>query len=324
MITENYLDLDVAYFLGLISIRGTLHETAGDKRIIIEFPFKNLIAEGIRIHVDQQEQLQIGANLIRDRLYELVETDIDVAKTQDSVKFTTRFLRNSMVWRNIRYQMGGRNSYTEFQVPASIFASPEVAIKIEYLRGIADAGGFIRDSNRYVNGKRRVYIEVNNPNWVLPVQICSLLQQHLGIPVQTIQWGHPNVRQPGILDPKNTSWAKEHQVKIFAEAFGQIGFYIPYKDKILREFIKSDLSAGGVIPPKCNPNRRIRKINRKPRHPGEKSTLLPSHLRKSHFDAYWQICLAMGCQQCVEVEDPQQSLLDEAEHFDAQSTDQEH
>ena len=64
--------------------------------------------------------------------------------------------------------------------------------------------------------------------------------------------------------------------------------------------MEADRKVGGKAPSKCNPNPEIRRITRKPKHPGEKSKdLLPANLRK-HFNAYWQICLALGCDQCVD------------------------
>lgn len=314
MISENYLDPDVAYLLGLIAIRGTLYENPGDKRIVIEFPFKSLVVERAGTPVNQQQQLQIAAGEIRDRLYELLEADISVSKSPSAIEFTIRFLRNSMAWRNIGYLLKNRRSYAEFEVPKAVMDSPEEVIQIEFLRGVADAGGFIRDSNRFLDGRRRVYIEVNNRNWTLPIQLCALLQRHLDIPVQIIQWGHPNVRQPNV--PQGSAWAKEHQLKIFAEAFQRVGFHVSYKQEILKEFIAEDVQRGGQLPPKCNPNASIRRVKQKPRHSAEKSPQLPAALRKKHFDSYWQICLAVGCQQCVERFDPQLVLLDEGEHYD--------
>ena len=297
MTTENYLDPDVAYLLGLITIRGELYESQGDKRIVIQFPFKSLIAEGIKTHVDQKDQLDMAVNRIRDRLQELVESHIDVDRGNNEIIFSMRFLRNSMVWRNIRYMFGRKRSFREFEIPRSILEALDDAIKIEFLRGVADAGGFVRPSNHYLNGKNRVYIEVNNRNWKLPTQLCRLMQVDLDVPVQLIQWGHPNVRQPN--KKEGTAWAKEHQVKIFVEEFAKIGFYVRYKEKILKELVRADQKVGGKNPQKCNPNPEIRRIKKKPKHPGEKSNIVPKKLRK-HFNAYWQICLTLGCDQCVE------------------------
>ena len=298
MITENYLDPDVAYLLGLIAIRGELYDSQGDKRIIIQFPFKSLIAEGTTIHVDQKEQLDMAVNRIRDRLQELVESHIEVARAASEFVFCMRFLRNSLVWRNTRYMFGEKRSFREFEIPPSILSAQDDAIKIEFLRGVADAAGFVRKSNYYLNGKNRVYIEVNNRNWKLAVQLCRLMQVDLDIPVQMIQWGHPNVREPN--KKVGTAWAKEHQVKIFVEAFTRIGFYVPYKEQILMELVAEDQGQGGTPPKTCNPNPKIRQIKRKPRHPGEKSQILPPTVRK-HFNAYWQICRVLGCDQCRSV-----------------------
>lgn len=309
MIIENYLDPDVAYFLGLIAIRGTLYEKDSEKRIVIEFPFKSLIAQGINKTFDQKQHIDIAVNHIRERLEELLEGHIQIKRSTSDVTFSVQFLRNSMTWRNIRYLFGDKTSYTQFEIPKSIYDSPDETIKLEFMRGVADAGGFVRKSNYHPNKKRRVYIEVTNSNWLLPIQLCALLQQHLDVPVQNLQWGHPNVRQPNVF--KGTAWAKEHQIKIFAESFAKIGFHVAYKQEILEEFIEADQQIDATLYPKCNPNPKIRKIRAKPKHPGENSNILPDPaLRGRHFDAYWQICLALGCHQCVQVDDPQQSLLD--------------
>ena len=298
MITENYLDPDVAYLLGLIAIRGELHENPGDKRIVIQFPFKSLVAEGTTIHVDQREQLDMAVNRIRDRLQELVESHIEVARAENEIVFSMRFLRSSLVWRNTRYMFGEKRSFREFEIPASILSAQDDSIKIEFLRGVADAAGFVRKSNYYVDGKNRVYIEVNNRNWKLALQLCRLMQVDLDVPVQMIQWGHPNVREPNRRE--GTAWAKEHQVKVFVEVFAKIGFYVPYKERILAELVAEDRERGGTPPKKCNPNPKVRRLKKKPRHSGEKSEILPPVVRR-HFNAYWQICRVLGCDQCVSV-----------------------
>ena len=299
MITENYLDLDVAYLVGLITIRGELYESQGDKQIIIQFPFKNLIAEGVNVHVAQKDQLDRAVNRIRDRLQDLVEIPIEVEPAGNEIIFSMRFLRNSLMWRNIRYMFGEKNSFREFQIPRSIVEAPDEAIKIEFMRGVADAGGFVRASNYYPDGRNRVYIEVNNRNWKLAPQICRLMQVDLEVPVQLIQWGHPNVREPN--KKTGTAWAKEHQVKIFVEAFARVGFYVEYKEQILEDLVKVDQEMGAKASRMCNPNPEIRRIRKKPKHPSEKSTILPTRVRK-HFDAYWQICLALGCDQCIDTD----------------------
>ncbi len=311
MITENFLDEDVAYLLGLIVMRGQLYDRGSERGITIEFPFKSLRVEGF----DQELHLQLSVNRIRDRIQELVESLVQVEEASGAFIFSVRFLQNPVTWRNLRYHLGSRRSYKDFQIPAGVMNAPQ-EIQIEFMRGVADVGGFIRDSNRYIDGRRRVYLEVHNRNWILSIQLCALLQQKLDVPVQLIQWGHPNMREPR----GGSHWAREHQVKIFTEAFEPVGFTIEYKNKTLQKFARQDRRLrGGLVP--CNPNEDIRRVKAKKRHPDEKSTALPVRLRNHHFDAYWQICLELGCKQCVSVEvaAPFEHDIDEATEIEIET-----
>lgn len=293
-IAENYLDPDVSYLLGLIVARGTLYETTGDKKVIIEFPYKSLVAEGIKKQFRQEDHMSYSLFQIRERLYELTESDIGIEKTTSSATLIIRFLRNSMIWRNLNYLLKNHQSYFDFEIPEQIYNGDSI-IKKEFVRGIADAAGFIRESNNYMGGKRRVYIEINNKNWKLPIQLCALLQTHLSVPVQLIQWGHPNTREPEQVKKKGTTWAREHQVKIFSQVFQPIGFYVQYKQEILNEFAEADAKKTGNINV-CNPNPTIRRKVKKSKHREENNPLLPVELRGHHYNTYWQICLDLGCQ----------------------------
>jgi len=309
LISENYLDPDVAYLLGLIIARGTLYESSGDKKIIIDFPFKNLEAEGIHKKYNQKEHLNYSLLQIKERISELIETDISVDSQEHSASLIIRFLRNSLPWRNICHLLGkGKTHFSEFLIPEQVFTAPRETQR-EFIRGIADSAGFIRESNNYMGNKRRVYLEIANKNWLLPVQLCALLQQELHVSVQLIQWGHPNTREPYELK-RGTSWAREHQVKIFSEAFLPIGFYVKYKQEILEEFAKDDLDKPGSILP-CNPNPKVRRHQPKPKHPAEKSKLLPFKLRGKHFDNYWGICLCLGCKQKSKIYNPQMRFIED-------------
>ena len=309
IISENYLDPDVAYFLGLIVARGTLHESSGDKKIIIEFPYKSLQAKGITKEYVQEDHLFYSITQIKERLQELTEADISINQQGHSYALIIRFLRNSLVWRNSNYLLKGSKSYYDFLVPQQIFLADTV-IQKEFIRGIADCAGFIRESNNYMGGKRRVYLEISNKNWILPIQICELLQKYLEVPVQLIQWGHPNTREPKQI--KKRTWAREHQIKIFAEAFKKVGFYVKYKQEILDDFVKADQKISGKINI-CNPYPPIRRITKKPKHPEEKSPLIHPKLRGKHYNAYWQICVDLGCNQCIKIPKKQLSLLKEVE-----------
>jgi hypothetical protein len=290
---ENYLDLDVAYMLGLVIARGSLQESP-ERKIVIQFPFSSLNVQGISTKYDQDTQLRLGTSAIRDRLMELLETDVQVIATKKLITIVIKFFRNSIAWRNLRLHTQGKTHYGEFEIPQQVFDAT-ADVQREFVRGIADVSGYIRQSNNYFSRKRRVYIEIPNANWKLPVQLCRLLQVNLSIPIQLIQWGHPNTREPFQIR-RGTSWAREHQLKIFAESFEPIGFYIEYKQKILEEFIADDRKRFPGDLHFCDPTPSLHNFRKKPRHPEEKNARIPKEARK-HFDCYWQICTSMGCTQ---------------------------
>jgi len=294
----SYIDEDLAYFLGAIVARGVILRREKVTTITIFYPFRNLEVEGITKAYKNPAELSLGLDRIVNRLIGL---GFDVRKQvlERECQIVTDIKTGDLRLRLLNSHLGKRyTSYREFHIPKSIFNAPE-SIKKEFMRGYADVAGHVRQSNRYIDGRHRVYIDVLNDNWHLPVELCTLLQDHLNVPVQTIDWGHPNTRDSNLEDYKagrTRAWAREHQIKVFADAFVPIGFYIKYKNEILTELAEFNRREYPSITPKfCIPPKPISK---KPRHPAENDQSLPPEIRGKHFDAYWQICEAMGCLRC--------------------------
>jgi hypothetical protein len=144
------------------------------------------------------------------------------------------------------------------------------------------------------------HFEIHNANWKMPVDLCLLLQSEpLCIPVQTIDWGHPNIRNGYTKEydaGRKTAWAREHQLKVFADDFECIGFRIEHKNLILKEMAEFNRAHHPHRKQKlCIPPKIIKKF--KSIHPAEQSDRLPQELHDKHFDAYWQVCKAIGCTQ---------------------------
>ena len=123
--------------------------------------------------------------------------------------------------------LNDKKHFTNFQIPKQIFDSNST-IQREFMRGFADTCGYLRKANAYVDKCHRIYFEIPHENWKLAIQICNLLQNKLKVPVQHILWGHPNTRTPSknINDPNFTAWSKEHDLRVFAEDYLKIGFYL--------------------------------------------------------------------------------------------------
>ena len=307
---ENYLDPDVAYLLGMITGRGSFSETGDDRRLVIDFPYASLMAHAIEKHYDQKTHLQIAVNQIRERIQELVEAALTTHVETDRCSFIMRFMRNNMTWRNLRMITEGQASYRQSTVPERILKAPQ-DIQREFVRGLADVCGFARAANNYF-GTHRVYIQIPAQNWTLPTSLCHLLQVCLDVPVHCIQWNHPNTRIPN--RPKEKLTPREHQVKIFAAAFLNIGFYVAYKQEILEELAASKDNRAGLHA--CNPNPEAHRRLTKPNHPEENSQLIAEEIRGRHFDSYWQICSALGCQQYQPVDLNQPRMFAEDEEGD--------
>lgn len=294
----DYLDPDVAYFLGLVTARGKLAEVGGVKRISIEFPFRNLRVQGIKKKIVQKDQIILSLRKARDRVNELADVNVREEEREHGVYLILETMKNTIFWRNIKTLMRGKTSHYEFDIPSEIFGADEQVQK-EFLRGYADVAGSARWANRNRWGKCRVYLDILNPNWKLPRQLCWLIQDCLKIPVDTITYGHPNLRDPNLKEYKagrKDAWAREHQIKIFADEFEKVGFYMSHKQEVLEElavYNKDQKFDPGKF---CSPPKRLTGKAR-PSHPGERSDKLPSELCGKHYDSYWQICVDLGCRR---------------------------
>jgi len=288
VLLDDYIDADVAYLAGLIVGRGTLSHTGGVRQLVIQFSHRSLEVKGTGSPFSLDDAMAIGLDSIRERLQELLETDIRKVVTNQGAELVARFMRNNMIWRNLLLLTEEATSYRHFHVPKVMFdADLPKEWKREFLRGYADVAGNIRHANRYVDGRHRVRLDVLNypATWEVPVQLCTLLQDHLDVPVQLITWGHPNMGRG----------FREHQLNVFAEPFLAIGFSLGYKQRMLEEFADLDRADQGEIESAPCPGLRER-TTRKDTDEGEgNDSKLDQRLLGRHFDAYWQICQALGC-----------------------------
>jgi hypothetical protein len=210
------------------------------------------------------------------------------------VAITVELPAQHLAVRNLRLILGERRSHREFTVPEAIAQSSDEIVR-EFPRGFADVAGNIRRSNCDRNGFHRVYLDVLNANWTLPVQLCQLLQQRLKLPVHEILWGHPNLRDPQAKHLKQSPF-REHQLRIYAHDFLQVGFYIRHKQEVLEKLADENRqrTQQGMSDP-SSPCKGIQRFRSKESHSLESDERLPEYLRERHFDAYWQICAACGC-----------------------------
>lgn len=287
----DYLDADVAYLLGLITARGTFYLQGDVRRLLIDFPHKLLKANpppGLGLDFDVQKETRLALDDVRRRVNELLEVNVEINRMRHNVQLVAVFTKNTMAWRNLRALFRNRSSYKKFAIPSVIFEAPHTWQK-EFVRGYADAAATPSHADRDWTEIQRIVLQVQHENWYLPIQLCKLLQVDLGTGVENILYGHPNLR-----GAKN--WAKEHRIRIYAENFKPIGFYFSYKQQILEAMIEWNRKRSSATHLGCNP---FTKTPGKPKakRKDERHPTLPTCLRGRHFNAYFQICQALGCTQ---------------------------
>ena len=283
---SDFLTPDISYLLGLITGRGEIQSTNDIKKIVIDFQYKALESKAITKVFDQRLHIQTSLDPI---IYRLQNSGINTRKNimENNISVSLSWDTDDISWMFIKFLINGtRYNYHDFAVPEPIFETTNDNKK-EFLRGLCDVTAYVRKSNNDQTGKNRVYIEIANRNWRLPAQLCQLLQS-LNVPMQYIGYGHPNIR-----GGSGTSWAKEHQLKIFAEDFQSIGFYLTHKNEALQELAEYNKANFPVTPKFCDGT--TSRLRKKLPHGCETHEKLPIEINGQHFDSFKQICKHLGC-----------------------------
>lgn len=287
------MNAQMAYLIGMILGNGELQ--CGDSNTIftIEIPFKNLKSD---LGHDVGVYVKASITDIEGVIAPLIATPLTVTIQKKSVRLS--FTKNNQDYtaREILRLIGRGVHHSTMRIHEELFGISRDE-KIELLRGIADVTGYIRASNYERRGKwaHRVYIEVPR-NWYLAIDIANMLKS-LDIPIQNIDFGHPNFRDPNLKYKKLGKvnyWKKEHQIKIWANEFAPIGFNIIHKQKALDHYSKELLSH-------MNSNKTHKfywqtksRIMKKLSHPGENDISLPSEIRGKHFDSWKVLAKELG------------------------------
>lgn len=283
----------MAYLLGMIFGNGEVQQNSSETKITIDIPHKNLYTDDMK-----NTAIYVKASLfdIQEILEPLIGQHFVQSETKRSTKITFSKPNSEYVMREILRLIGSGTHHSTMKMNEELFAITTDEKKA-LLRGIADVTGYIRKSNIAFGqeGAHRVYIEIPG-NWYMVIDIANMLKS-VDIPVQTIDFGHPNFRDSNLdkyNEGKPNYWKKEHQIKIFANEFLPIGFNIKHKQEALEkyaeellEFIDSEKTH------KFYWDKSIRRKN-KPSHPAENDVSLPIEIRGKHFDSWQDLAGILG------------------------------
>ena len=324
----------ISYLEGLLLGRGHMYRS--QHRILIEFPHKNPTLPGIA-HCPQCGWLATGFSELKCKnpecrrkvdasVKKIYEQHVDTKKSlinavipfiADAINCDTKistgtysthlvidFPTVSKAWNRLNSDFPYGHNHHDFHIPENISRRNRDS-KREFVNGLLDTAGFVnaggwlpRDGNNG-HGRMRLYFQIVR-NWNLVVEIDNFLRRDFGVPIQTIDWGHPNMRSAGGSEGRAASTSREHQIKIFPEHMTEFGFRITCKRLLFAELLDHNQKVGFDRRENWFPPRVISDSRRKPTHTAEGDFRLPVLVRR-HFDAFWQINLALGCEYLQEV-----------------------
>jgi hypothetical protein len=287
------MNIEMAYLLGMIIGNGELQQYSTQTKVTIDIPHKNLYTDDMK-----DTAIYVKASLfdIQSTLEPLIGQHLTQSETRYSTKITFTKTNNEYVMREILRLVGSGVHHSTMTMNNELF-SITTDEKKSLLRGIADVTGYIRKSNIAFGqeGAHRVYIEIPG-NWYMVIDIANMLKA-VDIPIQTIDFGHPNFRDTN-LDKYNAGkkyyWKKEHQIKIFANEFLPIGFNIKHKQEALERY--SDELLEFIAPDRTHKFYWEKNIRRKtkPIHPCENDNILPIEIRGKHFESWADLAGLLG------------------------------
>lgn len=283
----------MAYLIGMILGNGEVQRDTNSTTITIEIPHKNLKDdEGLEVSIYVKSSLAD----IRGVIEPLLGHSLPISQTKTATRVSFTKPNEDYAMREILRFIGNGIHHSTMTMSDELF-NMTTEEKKELLRGVADVTGYIRESNIAFgqNGRHRVYIEIPG-NWQFVIDVANMLKI-LDIPVQTIDFGHPNFRDSNLKkynEGKPNYWKKEHQVKIWANEFMPIGFNIVHKQRALEQYSEELLDyLDEKKTHKFYWEKPIR-LRNKPIHPMENDASLPEKIRGKHFDSWTQLAKELG------------------------------
>ena len=293
------MNIEMSYLLGMICGNAEIQRTSVNTIVSIDIPHKKLETEEIH---DVKLYVKASVTDIRNIIEPLIGAGLTFIQNTSSTILSFVKPNTDYLIREINRFVGNAVSHDDISIHSDIF-NCTIDERKQFLKGFADVTGYIRRSNAYFNKyEHRVYLEIPN-NWQMVIDICNLLKS-VDIPVQSIDWAHPNMRD-GNLKKYNAGeinfWKKEHQIKVWANEFILIGFGIIHKQQALEMFSDELIAAYRELDKNLKKKTHKyyweskRKINKiKPIHPSEKDEIIPSIIRGKHFNSWTEIAKELG------------------------------
>ncbi len=281
---------EMAYLLGMLTGNGEIQRGLNETTIVIEIPHKKLETE---FEKDVSVYVKASITDIREIIEPLVGAGLRFNQSTNVSYISFAKPNEDYLMREIIRYIGGATSHNNVRISDEVlkFTLDE---RKQFIKGFADVTGYIRKSNYFFDkAMHRVYFEIPQ-NWKLVTDFCNLLKS-VDIPVQNIDWAHPNMRDGNLKkynEGKRDFWKKEHQVKVWANEYETIGFAVIHKDEALEKFAHEQIVYIESQHKKVSDVTHryywemIGKKRVKPIHPAENDEFIPEEIRGNHYDSW--------------------------------------
>lgn len=292
------MNVEMAYLLGMITGNGEIQRGPTETTISIDIPHKKLETE---FQNDVGIYVRASITDIRTVLEPLLGTSLTFSQSANYSLLSFRKPNEDYLMREVLRYIGGATSSDNVRISPEVFNFTFDERK-QFVKGFADVTGYIRRSNyAFSEPNYRVYFEIPH-NWELVVDFCNLLKS-IDIPVQAIDWAHPNMRDGNLTkysQGKCDFWKKEHQVKVWALEFQPVGFVVLHKQQALDYFAEEQKKP--YIMAGKDPAARLHRYyweltqrrKEKPAHPGENDDFIPEEIRGKHYESWTEIARDLG------------------------------
>lgn len=292
------MNVEMSYLLGMVTGNGEIQRGATETTITIDIPHKKLETE---FQHDVGIYVRASITDIREVLEPLLGTALTFTQNANVSLLSFRKPNEDYLMREILRYLGGATSSDNARISSEVFSFTYDERK-QFVKGFADVTGYIRRSNyAFTEPNYRVYFEIPH-NWELVVDFCNLLKS-IDIPVQAIDWAHPNMRDGNLKkyhQGKPDFWKKEHQVKVWALEYQPVGFVVLHKQQALDYFAEEQkkpyVMAGRDAAARLHRYywELTQRIKEKPHHPGEDDDFIPEEIRGKHYDSWTEIAKDLG------------------------------
>lgn len=289
---------EMAYLLGMITGNGQIQRGATETTISIDIPHKKLETE---FQKDVGIYVKASITDIREVLEPLLGTALSFTQNNTISLLSFRKANEDYLMREIFRYVGGATTSDNIRISPEVYKFTYDERK-QFVKGFADVTGYIRRSNyAFSEPNYRVYFEIPH-NWGLVVDFSNLLKS-IDIPVQAIDWAHPNMRDGNLKkynQGKPDFWKKEHQVKVWALEYQPVGFVVLHKQQAL-DYFAEEQKKPYVLSGRDPADRLHRyyweitqRVREKPSHPGENDDFIPDEIRGKHYNSWTEIAEDLG------------------------------